>query len=103
MAGTIITYELVMMDNLKEDPEQVNICNITKYNFVWAIHYNYSSCCFMGNFCIFLTVSFVGQQANNPVVVGASHVTLSHTFSLKNDHMNNAQIVSSEIEKMAQA
>lgn len=34
MAGTIITYELVMMDKLKEDPEQVNICNVTRYVFL---------------------------------------------------------------------
>lgn len=33
MAGTVVTYELVLLNQVHKDPEKINICNITNYDF----------------------------------------------------------------------
>lgn len=33
MAGTIVTYELVLLNQVRKDPHKINICNITEIDF----------------------------------------------------------------------
>lgn len=33
MIGSIVTYELVLLNSFQTDPEKINICNITKVDY----------------------------------------------------------------------
>lgn len=33
MAGTIVTYELVLLDEVEQDGEKKSLCNLTRLNY----------------------------------------------------------------------